>query len=79
MMKNVADVFSAASTSSRSGVVDGFGPSSNVRYTVGTPVRGIAHTARSPAIQSMTNGAGHMCASAVTATPMAMKISITHF
>ena len=69
MTKNVACSPSAARTSSRSGVVDGLGPSSNVRYTVGLSVRGMAHTARSPAIQSMTNGAGHMWARAVTATP----------
>src|ERR671911_3101967 len=76
MMKNVACVPSAASTSSRSGVVDGFGPSSNVRYTVGLPVGGIDHTARSPAIQSITNGAGHVCASAVTAILMARKMNM---
>src|SRR5688572_8501380 len=66
MTKNVAAASWRRRTSSSCGVAAGFGPSSNVRYTVGGFVGGIRHTVRS--VTSSRNGNGVKCDKTAAAT-----------
>ena len=75
--KNVAATSCFRSTSSSSGVAVGFGPSSNVRYSVGGSVVGIRHTVRSPT--SIRNGKGATCARIAVPTPISHHMDLRDY
>ena len=74
MMKNVAAAPSSARTSSSCGVAVGFGPSSNVRYTVGESGSvGMLQSTGAGAMASSRNGKGATCPSDIRPNPAAIS------